>query len=58
MATDVTISDVEFKVLLGLFMASDPTPLSSEEDDVVRDMLDRWSEQRGFDNWVVAFHSL
>lgn len=50
------MKDTEFRALLTLFMASDPTPLSEEEDKEVGNMLDRESNKRGYDSWVVAYH--
>ena len=48
----------EFKALLSLFMASDPSPVSDEEDVLVRELLNRISYEQGFDSWEIAFHEV
>lgn len=46
----------EFRAMLDLFMASDPTPLTKEQDESLRMWLDKESRARGFNSWVDAFH--
>lgn len=50
------MNDRQFRALLNLVMASDPTPLSDEEDDTVRDLLANEAHKRGFMDWIEAFH--
>lgn len=47
-----------FDLVLGWFMASDPSPLSSLDDTRLRHMLDRWAQDPGYEDWVEAFHRL
>lgn len=51
------ISDEAFRVLLDLFMVSDPWPL---EDDTSKGILFGFlcaeASKRGYDDWVVAYH--
>ncbi len=55
---DSGISDSEYVALLGLIMASDPSPISDAEDKLVRQFADREAVKRGFDSWVVAYHKM
>lgn len=50
--------DREFRLMLDLFMASDPSPLSAEADEELRKLLDRRAQKFGYDGWVEAFHRL
>lgn len=50
------LSDVEFRALLHLMMASDPWPGTEEENDILIALLDNESIAHGYDNWIVAFH--
>lgn len=45
-----------FRMLLDLCMVSDPWPLDALADAILKDWLDAESRERGFDNWVEAFH--
>jgi len=52
------ITDRQFRVLLDLFMCSDPFPLSEREYIVIEDFLNDQAFIRGFDKWVGAYHAL
>lgn len=51
------MSEREFRILLNWFMVSDPWPLSKEDNDEIRSMLDEESVRRGFSDWVDAYHN-
>lgn len=44
------------RALLDLRMASDPTPLTSEQDQAVTEWLSEVSHERGYGGWVDAYH--
>ena len=48
----------ELRVLLDLFMVSDPWPLEDAGHRLMEAMLDRESLARGHENWVVAYHEM
>jgi len=51
------MTDKEFRCLLDLFMVSDPWPLEDgESNEIIGKMLDRLSRERGYQDWVGAFH--
>ena len=51
------MSDKEFRVLLDLFMVSDPWPLDEEESqETIRHMLNEESRTIGYADWVEAYH--
>ena len=50
------MSDKVFRVLLDLFMISDPWPLSKESNDLLETELNGESVKRGYEVWEVAFH--
>lgn len=57
------MSDKEFTAMLTLFMCSDPWPVTAPDngDDgylIIREFLNRESEQRGFNSWIEAYHKL
>jgi len=52
------MSDKEFRVLLNLFMVSDPWPLTDSEQEQMEEMLNREAVKRGHENWVVAYHEI
>ncbi len=45
-----------FRDLLDLFMVSDPWPDTPESHLRIEDVLDDEARERGYENWVVAFH--
>ena len=45
-----------FKAMLEWFMVSDPWPLTEEQHELIRWVLDAESQKRGYENWVVAYH--
>lgn len=50
--------DGVFRVLLNLYMVSDPWPLEQEEDDRLEAWLSEVARERGYDGWVHAYHEL
>lgn len=54
------ISDQEFRALLDLFMCSDPWPVEPDagSHELVKAVIDRQAQFRGYENWVVAYHEL
>lgn len=56
-ATPPTIT-LPFKLVLGWFMASDPTPLSTADDEALRKMLNARAQELDLTDWVEAFHTL
>lgn len=50
------MDDEQFRMLLDLWMVSDPWPLSDDANVTLTRMLDAESERRGYDNYVVAYH--
>lgn len=50
------MSDKIFRILLDLFMVSDPWPLSKESNDLLEAELNEEAALRGYDAWEVAFH--
>lgn len=51
-----SLSDDEFAVLLEMFMIELPPQLSSSANDIIRQLLDRKSRERGYGSWVEAYH--
>jgi hypothetical protein len=47
-----------FRSLLDLVMCSDPSPLSGEQDRIIRDWLDQESRRRGYSDWIDALHRM
>ncbi len=50
------MSNALFRALLDWFMVSDPWILDQESHNLIKSALDSESTQRGYYNWVVAFH--
>lgn len=50
------MNDEQFRVLLDLFMVSDPWPLEISKHETMKDMLHEESVERGYDDWVHAYH--
>ena len=51
------ISDTEFRVMLDLFMVSDPWPLDWGHEHM-ETVLDSEAILRGYDHWVEAYHEM
>lgn len=49
------MSDEQFRVLMSLVMVSDPWPLQIGHSEM-NDLLDDEARQRGFCDWIEAFH--
>lgn len=57
------MSDEEFRAFLDLLMASDPWPMGEGTEAeqayvVLVDLADRESRNRGYGNWIEAFHQV
>jgi len=50
------ISDEAFRVLLDLYMVSDPWPLEDKDNVVMFGFLSAESQKRGYKGWVEAYH--
>lgn len=50
-----TMNNEEFREVLAWRMCSDPFP-ESVNAQVVEDWLDRESRERGYPDWIVAYH--
>lgn len=50
------LKDEEYRALLDLTMASDPTPLTKEAEGHLKSLLDREARARGHQSWEVAYH--
>ena len=48
----------EFKILLALFMVSDPWPLDEIDYNIMLDFLENESRSMGYDGWIDAYHEL
>lgn len=52
-----SMTSIEFRALLNLFMCSDPWPTGRDsEHAILQDFLDRESDYRGYSDWVEAYH--
>lgn len=51
-----TLSDDVFRVLLDLYMVSDPWPLTDAADVILHALIDSEGQARGFTDWVTAYH--
>lgn len=56
--SDTIAVDREFRLMLDLTMASDPSPLNDADDAALRECLDRRARSLGFTDWIEAFHRL
>lgn len=52
-----TKREKELRVLLDLFMVSDPWPLNDESRNVLESMLNEAAQCIGCDNWIDAYHN-
>jgi hypothetical protein len=50
------ITDEAFRVLLDLYMVSDPWPLEDKDNLVIFGFLSGESQKRGYKGWVEAYH--
>lgn len=50
------LSHREFRVILNWFMVSDPWPMESESESVIKNLLNEESATRGYEDWVEAYH--
>jgi len=51
------MNDYAFRVLLSLYMVSDPWPLSTDDNVHMEMFLNKEANDRGFDNWIDAYHN-
>ena len=56
--SDMRFSAQEFGTLLNWYMVSDPWPLSALAQDRIEKMLNKEARERGWDNWVEAYHEV
>ena len=54
----IRFTDYEYRMLLDLFMVSDPWPLTDEQNEVLLDMLNDEAEARGYAEWSEAYHEV
>jgi len=54
----IKMTDDEFMAFMALIMCADPTPLTDEGDQLLKDFADREAVRRGYDNWIVAYHEM
>ena len=54
------MTDLEYRMFLDLLMCSDPWPVGTERGsdghEILIEFADKQAHERGFDNWIVAFH--
>ena len=50
------MTDDEFRMMLDLWMVSDPWPLSGRDSRTLHGMLTRLSKERGFVDTIAAYH--
>jgi len=54
------MDDLEYRAFLDLLMCCDPWPVGTERGndghEILISLADKEAVERGFDNWVVAFH--
>jgi hypothetical protein len=50
------MTDPVFAIILELFMISDPWPLEEEKNATLEAALNEMAQERGFENWVAAYH--
>lgn len=48
----------EFRVWLELMMVSDPWPLEDHLRSFATNVLDREAKERGYADWIEAYHAL
>ena len=52
------LTDSEFRTLLDWMMVSDPWPLQGEDEERMKDLLNREADKRGHSSWVKAYHEV
>ena len=50
------MNDVAFRAVLDWLMCSDPWPSVFVPQLVIEDWLDREAREKGYDNWLDAYH--
>ena len=50
------VADHVFRMLLDLYMAADPWPLSDKQSGMMLAFLTAESSKRGYGTWVEAYH--
>ena len=52
------MTNLEFRFFLNLLMCADPWPVPNdpEGEDSLKDMADRFARERGYANWIEAYH--
>ena len=58
-AENEAMKDKEFRCFLDLMMCSDPWPVPNDENrSVLKAMADRMATERGFTDWIDAYHNM
>lgn len=52
------LTDAEFESILAWFMCSDPWPSDDEHRERIKHILNKESQRRGYDDWIVAYHEI
>lgn len=52
------LNDKQLIALLNLWMVSDPWPNSAEDHDTLLGLMNAEATERGYDDWVVAYHEM
>jgi len=50
------MNDKEYRAFLNLMMRSDPWPVSDEDQITLEALADKESANRGFKEWITAYH--
>lgn len=52
------IPTAEYRALLDLYMAADPSPVDDETDETVQKFLANEAARYGYDGWIEAYHEV
>jgi len=52
------VNEYQLKCLTSLIMAADPSPISDDEGQAIRDFADEESRQHGYEDWIDAYHKI
>ena len=56
MRNEIKLSDVEFEALLTLVMCSDPWPTDEANMSIIKNLVTKESQLRGYQDWIHAYH--
>lgn len=54
----MTMNNNEFKSLLNVMMVADPWIANDEDRENIVQLLNREAEERGYEDWVEAYHEV